>query len=102
MILFIDTTDFNSVTFGLAGKKTRAQSYKIDSHESHLTLSKLDKFLKGNKIKSASIKKIVVNKGPGSFTGVRIGVVMAQALGFAWDIPIKTLAKDKFEIILSK
>jgi tRNA threonylcarbamoyladenosine biosynthesis protein TsaB len=32
--------------------------------------------------------QIVVNVGPGSFTGIRVGVAAARALGLAWDVPV--------------
>lgn len=32
--------------------------------------------------------RIVVGLGPGSFTGVRIGLAAARALGLAWDVPV--------------
>lgn len=32
--------------------------------------------------------QIVVNAGPGSFTGIRVGVAAARALGLAWGAPV--------------
>jgi tRNA threonylcarbamoyladenosine biosynthesis protein TsaB len=31
---------------------------------------------------------ILVDVGPGSFTGIRVGVAAARALGFAWGVPV--------------
>jgi tRNA threonylcarbamoyl adenosine modification protein YeaZ len=31
---------------------------------------------------------IIVDVGPGSFTGIRIGIAAARALGLAWDVPV--------------
>lgn len=101
MILFIDTTEYSSVTFAIKNNRLTRRSYKIDPHNSHETLQKLDDFLKSSKIKHSEIKKIIVNKGPGSFTGVRVGVTHALALGYAWDVPVKALAKDNFANLLS-
>lgn len=101
MILYIDTADFNNATFVLSdGKKLWKKSCKIDPHKSYETLQKLEQFFKGNRQQATgnSIKKIVVNKGPGSYTGVRVGVTHVLALGFAWDVPVKAVSKDKFKI----
>lgn len=109
MNLFIDTTDFNSVTFfllpnsspstGEARRGLKRKSYKIDPHKSHETLEKLEKFLKSCKIQVTSdkIRKIYVNKGPGSFTGTRVGAAHALALSLAWKVPLKALGKEQFE-----
>ena len=97
MTLYIDTTDFNKITFAIeeSGKIIR-RSYKVDPRQSHQTLQKFDEFLKSKKLKVESIKKIVVNKGPGSFTGTRVGVAHAKALGFALNVPVMFLSKEKF------
>jgi tRNA threonylcarbamoyladenosine biosynthesis protein TsaB len=36
----------------------------------------------------ARISGIVVDIGPGSFTGLRIGIAAARALGLAWGVPV--------------
>jgi len=33
--------------------------------------------------------EIIVDTGPGSFTGVRVGIAAARALGYAWSVPVK-------------
>jgi tRNA threonylcarbamoyladenosine biosynthesis protein TsaB len=96
MTLFIDTIDFNAVMFALAGEKVVKRSYKIDPHKSHESLGKLEAFLKSAKVNIPDIKKIVVNKGPGSYTGVRVGLAHAQALSLAWNVPVRPLAKARF------
>jgi tRNA threonylcarbamoyladenosine biosynthesis protein TsaB len=102
--LYIDTADFNKATFAVSdGKKIARSVYKIDPHRSYETLSCLEKFLLQHKIKLEDgthlpVKKIVVNKGPGSYTGVRVGMTIAMALGFVWNVPVKALSKEKFKI----
>ena len=34
------------------------------------------------------VDAIIIDTGPGSFTGIRIGVAAARALGLAWGIPV--------------
>lgn len=102
MTLFIDTTDFNKIIFGLSSfplGKIRKQVFKIKPHESFKTVAKLEEFLKKNNITKTSIKKVIVNKGPGSYTGTRIGVTIGQALGMAWSVPVAFISKDKFKIL---
>ena len=102
MVLYIDTTDFNKATFAvLDGKKVFKRVCKIDQHRSHETLGLLDQFLKSQKIRNpqSAIAKIVVNKGPGSYTGVRVGVTIAMALGFAWGAKVSALSAADFTLI---
>lgn len=104
-ILYIDSTDFNQVTYVLfdqAAKKFLMGKYTVNPHESHETLTNLEKFLKKSRHPESQIEKIVVNKGPGSYTGTRIGVTHALALGFAWNVPVQALEKEKFKQVLQK
>ena len=101
MTLYIDSTNFDAVTYVLAGDKVIKRVFKANPHQSYVVFSYLEKFLKSSKVKTSEIKKIVVNKGPGSYTGTRIGVTHAMALGFAWDVPVKALDNKKFNLLLS-
>lgn len=57
------------------------------SHLKELTYL-IDSILKEEKISPKDIDFIAVSKGPGSFTGIRIGVVTARTLGQFLDIPV--------------
>jgi tRNA threonylcarbamoyl adenosine modification protein YeaZ len=73
---------------------------KAYQKQAELLLVVLDKLLKQSKLKLAEIQGIIVVKGPGSFTGTRIGVSTANALAFALDIPILGIKKE--DLSLSK
>lgn len=48
----------------------------------------IDSILKNSKISPKDLSAISVSKGPGSYTGLRIGVASAKGLCFALDIPL--------------
>jgi tRNA threonylcarbamoyladenosine biosynthesis protein TsaB len=39
-------------------------------------------------VAGAGLDRIVVGVGPGPFTGLRVGIATARALGFAWNVPV--------------
>ena len=57
------------------------------SHSLQL-LPMVDGVLKEAKIKLSQCDGLIFGRGPGSFTGVRIGVGVAQGLAFAADLPV--------------
>ena len=87
--LYIDTSSNTHVRVGLIidGKEDLVEK-KLDYHKAQIVLPLIEKLLKKQKITLQDIDGIKVNPGPGSFTGVRVGVSIANALGFALDIPV--------------
>ncbi len=86
--LIIDTTEPTETTIKLQ-LDTRIDKITEDNvPKSQKTLVLIDKILKRNKINPIDIDEIEVNTGPGSFTGTRVGVAIANALGFGLDIKV--------------
>jgi len=67
------------------------------SRGSQVVLPFIVKLLEENKLSFKQIDKIQVNTGPGSFTGLRVGISVANALGYALKIPVN--GKKAGEII---
>lgn len=66
---------------------TLKESIENRSHASMLTVL-IDETLKENGIKARELEAIAVGKGPGSYTGLRIGVSVAKGLAFAASVPL--------------
>lgn len=83
---------------------SKEKFYKIDikdyfSH-SKVILSSIKNLLKESKSHIRDIRGVAINIGPGSFTGLRIGLAVAKALAFSSNTPL--LPVSSFDIILSK
>ena len=57
------------------------------SHASLLAVF-IDDILKKNNLKPANLDAVSVSKGPGSYTGLRIGVSTAKGIAYGADIPL--------------
>ena len=64
-----------------------ADLYQMQSHSVMLT-TMIENVLKMAGVEKEALDAIALAKGPGSFTGLRIGVSTAKALGFALQIPL--------------
>jgi tRNA threonylcarbamoyladenosine biosynthesis protein TsaB len=90
LILNIETTTTNcSVSLSKEGETlVLKEDYSTNySHAESLHVF-IDNVVKSAKIKLSEIDAIAVSKGPGSYTGLRIGVSAAKGLCFALDIPL--------------
>ena len=64
----------------------------IDSKSTSIeTMPAIINVLNESNIKITDINKLAVIKGPGSFTGIRIGVTISKVLAYSLNIPIVTL-----------
>ena len=92
MILFIDTHS-ELITIALKNNddlfiKTKESEY---SH-SVFTMPMIEEIFKENKLDVKDLKKIIVVNGPGSFTGIRIGLSIAKTMAYALKIDINTIS----------
>ncbi len=89
MILHINTKDQKIIRVSLK-KKRKAVSNLSEENEygSQALLPLISKILDQEKIKFEDLNGIEVEIGPGSFTGLRVGVSVANALGFALGITV--------------
>lgn len=86
--LIIDTTDNKKTTIKLLFGERSDEITQVALPKSQNALILIDKILRKNKLKPTSIDEIEVNSGPGSFTGTRVGVAIANALGFGLNIKV--------------
>ncbi len=63
------------------------ESTKKNSHSEIVTVF-IDELLKENKFSFSDLNAVAVSKGPGSYTGLRIGVSTAKGMCYALDIPL--------------
>ena len=89
MILGIDTKDQRKVVVSLKDKGKEVKSLSEENQlGSQALLPLIEKILKQEKIEYKDLDGIEVETGPGSFTGIRVGVSVANALGFSLGIPV--------------
>lgn len=89
MILMINTQDQRSVEVSLKKDKEVINSLsEKNEYGSQVLLPLIMKLLKTENCNLKTLKGIEVETGPGSFTGIRVGVSVANALGFSLNIPV--------------
>lgn len=88
--LFLDTHDRDiNIALYKDGSLLDTNIKQSERNHSDYVMPMIDELLKRNNIKVNSLNEVLVINGPGSFTGVRIGVTIAKTLAYTLNIPIK-------------
>ena len=99
MKLYIDTSSSDKIIIKLDGKKYETEAKKEKSQK---LLPFIVETLKRKNKKIEDLSEIEVNTGPGSFTGLRVGVSVANAIGWAEGIPVNGKDVRKGEMVKIK
>lgn len=95
-ILAIDTTN-DALAVALYREGLVIESYVSVNKNKHSTrlMPAIDYIMHDADIKPADLTKIVVAKGPGSYTGVRIALSVAKTMAWTLNIPLAAVSSLK-------
>jgi len=99
--LAINTASRNTQIALLQDNKILKEKEWVSANdESEKLMPEIDKLLKNKKLKYSDLNEIIVVKGPGSFTGLRVGVSVANAISYVQKIPVYGV--DTFNFLRAK
>ncbi len=78
------------------GNKVAEHQWLADRQLADHLHVEIKKILKKNKLTFDNLTGIVVFEGPGSFTGLRIGITVANALAYSLQIPVIGTNSEKW------
>ncbi len=93
MSFFIDTCSDDIILALIKDDIIDIKREKNDQDLSTRIMTLVDNLFKKNNIKPIDLKKIYVVNGPGSFTGIRVGVTIAKTMGYCLNIPLIKISK---------
>lgn len=101
MISLVIDTAVSNLFVGIVKDDVILSQYnqKVEKDLSSIIFEVLDNVINKAKIDKRSINNIFVSVGPGSFTGVRIGVTIAKV--YAWSLGIKVIPFSSLEFMCS-
>jgi tRNA threonylcarbamoyl adenosine modification protein YeaZ len=99
MVLWINTADRKKIEVALKnGGKVMNSKFAENDFGSQVLLNLITEILKESNLEFSDLTEIEVEKGPGSYTGLKVGASVANALGFSLNIPVNS---KKMEIDLT-
>ena len=96
--LLLDSSNkFLSVGLAKDGKVVDKICYEAWQRQSEMMATEVGNILKRNKVENKDLDGVVVGIGPGSYTGVRIGVTIAKTIAYA--LKIKVYGKSSLSLL---
>ncbi len=97
MILYINTSSHEEIIIALRSSQKILSQRKIKApkHQAEKLLPAISQLLESQGIKLQNLEKIIVANQGASFTALRIGVITANALAYALQIPIEAEPNNK-------
>ena len=87
--LFIDTSSNQQIKVGLFKDENKDLLVEPVTHKkAQVVLPMIEQLLQKHNLTFQDLTNIQVHQGPGSFTGLRVGVAIANTLGLILKIPI--------------
>ena len=101
--LYIDTSSSYLYSAIMDGDKLIGEiKEEYGQSLSEVALPRIVSIFNDNNIKPEEIDKIIVVNGPGSFTGIRIGITIAKVYSWSLNIPITTITSLEAMALSSK
>jgi len=89
VVLALETSSLVSSIAVLKEDKLLAElNIESTKHHSELLVPHIEELLKMASIEKSGLSAIAVSTGPGSFTGLRIGLATAKAMAYVLNIPV--------------
>jgi len=98
MKLYIDTSSSEKIALALNGKNFETDTKR---QKAQAILPFIVQILERERVHLNELSEIEVHTGPGSFTGLRVGVAVANALSWALKIPVNGKLVSSNEPVLN-
>lgn len=95
VVVFIDTSTADSVRVGIEQEGKKVAKVVGRQSQAQMALPMIEELLKDQKLKPSDITEIKVHTGPGSYTGLRVGMAIANMLGTLLGVSINGLPVGK-------
>lgn len=97
--LFLDTHGSEIIVSFYDGEKSIEKRQESEYSHAKFLVPMIDSLMRENNIEFRDIKNIVAVNGPGSFTGLRIGLSVAKVMAYSIKVPIYLISTLKASLI---